>query len=328
MSVYTAVSEPELRDFLCQYNIGELVSHVGISAGIENTNYFVDTTQGRYILTLFEHHTAEELVYFLDLMAVLSDASVPTAKPIKRKQGDIISTLNGKPASIVTCLQGETLDKQETSVAQCESIGDALAKMHLAGSDFPHQREPDKGASWRRMIADKLVDNDVLNLDDQQLLRQELECENSIDLGKLPSGVIHADLFRDNAMFDGDTLTGIIDLYYACNDSFLYDMAVVVNDWCCRPEGGLDEEKLSPFLNAYHKVRPLEQGERDAWFVILKSAALRFWLSRLHDKLMPREGELIQVKDPDEFKAKLHALIDSQAMIESCWVDQFDEEKA
>jgi len=143
MSVYTSVSENELNDFLGQYAIGELISHTGISAGIENTNYFVDTTQGRYILTLFEHHTAEELVYFLDLMATLADASVPTAKPIKQKQGKILSTLNGKPAALVTCLRGKTLDKQEANFAQCEAIGDALAKMHLAGHDFPHQREPD-----------------------------------------------------------------------------------------------------------------------------------------------------------------------------------------
>lgn len=327
MSVYTLVSASELRHFLRQYDVGELVSHKGISAGIENTNYFVDTTQDRYILTLFEHHTAEELVYFLDLMAALADASVPTAKPIKQKQGNILSTLNAKPAALVTRLTGSSLDKQVTSFAQCAAIGDALAKMHLAGRDFPHQRQPDRGADWRQKMGETLLANKALGLDDRQLLKQELNYQANIDFDQLPSGVIHADLFRDNAMFDGDTLTGIIDLYYACNDIFLFDMAVVVNDWCCYSEGGIDGKKLSIFLNAYHQVRPLEQSEHDYWFATLKAAALRFWLSRLHDQFTPREGELTQVKDPDEFKAKLQSLIASQDMIESYWVDELEEKQ-
>lgn len=327
MSVYTVVSESELRHFLQQYDSGELVSYEGISAGIENTNYFVDTTKGRYILTLFEHHTAQELVYFLDLMAMLADASVPTAKPIKQKTGDILSTLNKKPAALVTRLKGDTLHKQETNFAQCAAIGDVLAKMHVAGENFPHQRKPDRGAKWRQAMGKKLLTDDVLGLDDRQLLKQELDYQERVNFDGLPSGVIHADLFRDNAMFEGDTLTGIIDLYYACNDTFLFDMAVVANDWCCKPEGILDEKKLSIFLNAYHQVRPLQAVEHEDWFAMLKAAALRFWLSRLNDKFSPREGELTQVKDPNEFKAKLQSLVASQTLIESCWVDSVVEKR-
>ena len=327
MSVYTPVSEAELSNFLCQYNIGELISHTGISAGIENTNYFVDTTQGRYILTLFEHHTAEELVYFLDLMSTLADASVPTAKPISQRQGEILAELNGKPAALVTCLKGSTLDKKQASYAQCEAIGNALARMHVAGHDFPHQREPDRGVSWRELMGDELVKHEALALDDEQLLKQELEYQATINFELLPSGVIHADLFRDNAMFEGDELSGIIDLYYACNDAFLFDMAVVVNDWCWSLDGGIDKDRLSIFLNAYHQVRPLENSEREYWFATLKAAALRFWLSRLKDKFSPREGELTQVKDPDEFKAKLQYLVASKELIDSVWVDEMSEKR-
>ena len=321
MSVYTPVSEAELIDFIAQYDVGELVSYHGISAGIENTNYFVDTTKGSYVLTLFEHHSIDELDYFLDLMALLSDSNVPTAKPIKQIAGNILSIFNGKPASLVTRLKGGTLDKQETTFAQCEAIGNALAKMHLVSNKFSHIRQPDRGVTWRKSMGQQLLKNQLLNTADKQLLKQELNYQQNVNFDVLPHGVIHADLFRDNAMFEGDELSGIIDLYYACNDNFLFDMAVVVNDWCCRAEGGVNEKKLSIFLNAYHAIRPLEKVEKDYWFVSLRAAALRFWLSRLKDKLEPREGELTQSKDPDEFKHKLQSLIASRDIIESYWVD-------
>ena len=327
MSVYTSVSDSELKQFITQYDVGELVSYKGISAGIENTNYFVDTTQGRYVLTLFEHHSIDELSYFLDLMALLADSDVPTAKPIKQKSGEILSILKDKPASLVTRLEGSTLDKQETTYAQCEAIGDALAKMHLVSNKFPHIRQPDRGVAWRKMMGEKLANHQLLNDEDKQLLKQELAYQATVNFDKLPHGVIHADLFRDNAMFVDDDLSGIIDLYYACNDNFLFDMAVVVNDWCCRLDGGIDEKKLSIFLNAYHAVRPLTSIEKDLWYASLKAAALRFWLSRLQDKLEPREGELTQSKNPDEFKKKLQLLNASQETIESFWVDEFKQEK-
>lgn len=321
MSVYTPVSEAELIGFIARYDVGELVSYKGISAGIENTNYFVNTKKGSYVLTLFEHHSIDELDYFLDLMALLSDSNVPTAKPIKQVTGDILSIFNGKPASLVTRLKGTTLDQQETTFSQCAAIGNALAKMHLVSNTFSHMRQPDRGVAWRKAMGEQLLENQLLNTADKELLRQELDYQQSINFDELPSGVIHADLFRDNAMFEGDKLSGIIDLYYACNDNFLFDMAVVVNDWCYRAEGGLDKKKLSLFLNAYHEVRPLENIEKDYWFASLRAAALRFWLSRLKDKLEPREGELTQLKDPDEFKHKLQSLIASQEIIESYWVD-------
>ena len=324
MSVYTPVTESELNHFLKQYDIGELQRLEGISAGIENTNYFVDTTQGRYVLTLFEHHSKAELSYFLALMETLANAGVPTAKPIKQKTGDILSILNGKPASLVTRLKGETLLKQEPNFAQCEAIGTALAKMHIAAQDFPQQRKPDRGFEWRKQAGEELLQQNKLTSADKQILETELQAQEAIDYKRLPSGVIHADLFRDNAMFDGDTLSGIIDLYYACNDNFLFDIAVVANDWCYHPDGSINEQKLSIFLNAYHRVRPLSQDEHRYWFAMLRAAALRFWLSRLKDKLSPREGEITQVKNPEEFKAKLEVINQSQTIVENCWVDALE----
>ncbi len=320
MSVYTPVTESELSHFLKQYNIGELQTLEGISAGIENTNYFVDTTQGRYVLTLFEHHKKEELSYFLALMETLASADVPTAKPIKQRTGDVLSILNGKPASLVTRLKGATLLKQEPNFVQCEAIGTALAKMHIATKHFPYKRQPDRGFKWRNQIGEELLQQNKLTSADKKILEIELQAQKVIAYNSLPSGVIHADLFRDNAMFDGDTLSGIIDLYYACNDNFLFDIAVVANDWCYSPDGTINEQKLSILLNAYHRVRPLSQNEHRYWFAMLRAAALRFWLSRLKDKLNPREGEITQVKDPEEFKTKLEVINQSQTMLENCWI--------
>ena len=314
MSVYTPIHESELKTFLSQYSLGSLQDYIGISAGIENTNYFVNTDQGRYVLTIFEHHTIDELHYFMDLMALLSKSGVPTAKPIQQNSGQILSLLKGKPASLVTCLQGSTLENQQPSLAQCAEIGSALATMHRASQNFPHSRPPDRGVTWRAEMGEQLLQHPNLNAEDQKTLKDELSYQATIDFSALPSGVIHADLFRDNAMFVDDKLSGMIDFYYACNDNFIFDMAVVVNDWCCCPERGIDQQKLNGFLKAYTAVRPLETIEKHYWSATLRAAALRFWLSRLQDKLYPREGELTQLKDPDEFKNKLTMLIANKAL--------------
>ena len=318
MSVYTPINAAELTTFLTQYSVGELTHYVGISAGIENTNYFVDTTTGRYVLTIFEQHNLAEMHYFIDLMSWLAQSGVPTASPIKQNSGHILSLLKDKPASLVSCLKGATLENKQSTQAQCAAIGSALASMHLAGQYFTQSRAPDRGVEWRQKMGMQLLQHPDLSPSDQQLLQSELNNQAECDFSALPQGVIHADLFRDNALFEGDKLSGIIDLYYACNDSLLFDMAVVVNDWCYHAEGQIDQQKLSLFLNAYHTIRPLEAIERQYWFVTLKAAALRFWLSRLHDQLYPRDGELTQLKDPKEFKHKLQMIIANQAQLENC----------
>jgi homoserine kinase type II len=303
MSVYTVVERDELEAFLGNYSLGELLEFQGISAGIENTNYFVTTSEKRLVLTLFEHHSADELGYFLDLMAFLAEHEVPSAHPIADNDGHYLRELNGKPAALVMRLSGAGVD--HPNVAQCRALGHALAKLHVAGQSFEGQRDNDRGPHWwhttRETLAGRLSD------EERTLLDEELDFQRTHRFDALPRGVIHADLFRDNALFEGDTLTGIIDFYYACNDVLLYDMAVTVNDWCSNGDGGLDEEKVLALLGAYRQVRPFTAEEEQAWPVMLRAGALRFWLSRLQDLHFPREGELTHTKDPDIFKRILLA---------------------
>jgi len=298
MSVYTPVERDELQAFLQNYSLGELVEYEGISAGIENTNYFVTTTEQRMVLTLFENHTAEELVYFLDLMAFLAEHEVPSAHPLADNDGNYLRELNGKPAALVMRLSGGGIES--TTKDQCAAIGHALAQLHVAGQAFGGRRDNDRGPHWWRTTRDAVFAR--LKSDEQGLLEEELAFQTSHRFDTLPRGVIHADLFRDNALFDGNTLTGLIDFYYACNDVLLYDVAVTLNDWCSREDGSLDEAKASAMLDAYHKVRPISEAEKEAWPVMMRAAALRFWLSRLQDMYFPREGELTHIKDPDVFK--------------------------
>ncbi len=298
MSVYTPVERDELEAFLQNYPLGELLEYEGISAGIENTNYFVTTADKQMVLTLFENHTADELGYFLDLMAFLAEHDVPSAHPLADNSGNYLRELNGKPAALVMRLKGGGIDA--TNTEQCAAIGQALAQLHVAGQEFEGRRDNDRGPHWWRTTRDAVFSK--LSSDEQALLQEELAFQTSHRFDSLPRGVIHADLFRDNALFDGNTLTGLIDFYYACNDVLLYDVAVTLNDWCSTENGGLDNEKAGAMLAAYSRVRPISEAEEQAWPVMLRAAALRFWLSRLQDMHFPREGELTHIKDPRVFE--------------------------
>ncbi len=315
MSVYTVVEKDELEAFLSNYSLSQLLSFQGISAGIENTNYFVTTGKERLVLTLFEKHTADELGYFLNLMAFLAEHEVPSAHPIADNNGRYLRTLNGKPAALVMRLHGAGVDTP--TIGQCSALGHALAKLHLAGQAFKEHRDNDRGPHWWHLTRDAIIDK--LSQAECTLLDEELAYQRSHRFDTLPRGVIHADLFRDNALFEGDTLTGLIDFYYACNDVLLYDVAVTVNDWCSSGNGGLDEAKVSAMLRAYRQVRPFTEEEADAWPVMLRAAALRFWLSRLQDMHFPREGELTHTKDPEVFRAILVARKAQQAQL----IEQF-----
>lgn len=298
MSVYTRIEQRELEDYLSSYPLGTLVEFSGISAGIENTNYFVTTTHGKFVLTLFESTPAEHLPYFLELMAFTAEHGVPSAHPLADNDGHYLRTLKGRPAALVRRLQGSNVEQPNT--AQCAAVGDALGHLHAVGQQFTGQRENDRGPHWRETVAAKVLPR--LGDDDAALLRDELDfqaCHTGADAAR---GVIHADLFRDNVLFVGDTLTGMIDFYYACNDLLLYDLAVTVNDWCSRSDGTLDDAKQGALLTAYVSKRPLRNGESGAWPVMLRAAALRFWLSRLHDLHFPRKGEMTHIKNPDVFK--------------------------
>lgn len=303
MSVYTPVSTAELDIFLTHYTVGTRLEFSGITGGIENSNFFVTTTGGEFVLTLFEQHTPQTLDYFLKLMDCLAEAGIPVAKPVATHDGDLLSHLNGKPAALVIRLPGG--HPEHTTPEQCSQIGTMLARMHLAGQDFPLYREPDRGHAWRMQTGKKLLTESALPDLDANLLRTEMHFQGSIPFSKLPTGTIHADLFRDNVLFHNGQLSGILDLYFACTDSLLYDLAVVVNDWCCNPDGSLDESRLQACLQAYKIIRPWEPVEQEYWLSLLRAAALRFWLSRLMVKLNPPEGELTLQKDPQEFRNKL-----------------------
>lgn len=316
MSVYTPVSETELQDFLSHYALGALIDYEGISAGIENTNFFVTTEQGRYVLTLFEKHTAQEMPYFLNLMGHLAERQVPSPHPLADESGTYLRALNGKPAALVQRLEGANL--KQPNIRQCAAIGDMLARLHLAAQDYPALRPNDRGPRWWRDTSEIVMPH--LNAEDAALLKEAVRFQGLFRFEDLPQGVIHADLFRDNAMFQGDQLSGIIDFYYACNDALLYDLAVTANDWCSQNDGSLDTDKLQAMMQAYHAQRPMQSIERGAWPVMLRAAALRFWLSRLHDLHFPREGELTHTHDPDTFKHILQHRIDHEAQLQANWV--------
>ena len=299
MSVYTVVERRELESFLAGYGVGPLRGFSGVTAGIENTNYFVSTEAGEYVLTLFEFTPASELPFFLALMDHLATHRVPSARPLADHDGRFLGELKGRPAALVARLPGASV--AQPSVRQCAAIGRAMAHMHLATLEFVPQRDNDRGHSWRAAIASLMAPR--LNAADRHLLKESLEELRGDPFLGLPAGVIHADLFRDNALFLAERLTGIIDFYYACSGAFIYDLAVALADWC------FDEDKrclqtplAAAMLAAYAEVRPLLSTEREAWMGVLRATGLRFWLSRLKDQYFPRAGVLTYIKDPDAYK--------------------------
>lgn len=297
MSVFTTVERDELIVFLQNYSAGELRDYEGISDGIENTNYFVTTDKLQLVLTLFETHTFEEMGYFLDLMAHLSAHAIPSAAPLQDNEQHYLRMFKGKPSALVARLPGTSLDHPTDE--QCAILGRAMAQLHLAGRDFTEQRDNGRGHAWRMATASKIATK--LPADEAGLLAREVIYQQANRFDALPGGVIHADLFRDNVLWSGDTLTGIIDFYYACTDAWLYDLAVAANDWCVEADGGFVNSRLEALVNAYHAERAITAAELAAWPTVVRAAALRFWLSRLHDWHFPREGEITHRKDPADF---------------------------
>lgn len=315
MSVYTNVLPHELDEFLENYSLGQLQQFAGISDGIENTNYFVTTSKGQFVLTLFEELSLSELPYFLELMADLAEANIPTAHPVKDNAGDYLRVLNGKPAALVKRLNGASIDIPNEK--QCSAIGVNMARMHVVSHEFKLERQSTRCVAWREQTADRVMPK--LNHEERDLLQQELAYHAIIKLGDLPTSVIHADLFRDNALFIGDELTGMIDFYYAYNGYSIYDLAVTVNDWCVSDNPERDKQNAAALLAAYQSVRTVEQQEKDAWETMLRSAALRFWLSRLQDKHFPRDGEMTHIKDPDVFKRIIESRVNHPEALKAMW---------
>lgn len=298
MSVYTKVTESQLAGWLTRYPVGTLVELRPIAAGIENTNYFVTTTGGRFVLTLFERLPAEDLPFYLGLMAHLARHGIPCPSPIADHTGALMATLNGKPAALVTRLPGAAVSAP--TLAHCTAVAEVLGRMHVAGLSYPGRLENPRGPQWWRLTAPQVTP--FLDAEARALLEAELAFQIDYPREGLPCGPIHADLFRDNVLFDGMRIGGVIDFYFAGVDSLLFDIAVTVNDWCVEPDGALDRARTGAFLRAYGAVRAFAAGERDAWPVMLRAAALRFWLSRLYDFHLPRPGELVHAHDPEHFR--------------------------
>ncbi len=317
MSVYTTVTEAELMQFIQRYNVGTVISYVGILAGMENTNYAVNTTKGEFILTLYEHYSAEELPFFLGLMRHLSHHHVKTIMPVKDKEGQVLQSLVGKPAALIERLSGKALATNESNIEHSQIIGKALAGFHLAGLSYDEKRPNDRAKDLDARLISKLLPK--LSVEDAALLKQEIDYQQSVDWSALPTGIIHADLFCDNSIFDEldgkPVLSGIIDLYLACNDAFIYDLAIVANDWCCHVDGSLDEVRWLPLLRAYNCIRPVIDIEKETWVAMLRMAALRFWVGRLDIVFFPPTGDMVMQKDPDELKHKLQACLRDEQKI-------------
>lgn len=310
MAVFTPVTLDELRVWTAQFPVGEASSLRGISSGIENSNFFVGTATGEYVLTIFEKLGFEQLPFYLNLMRHLAERGVLVPAPVPTLQGELMAPLHGKPAALVAKLEGG--HEMNPRPVHCAAVGAMLARMHVAASDFPLQQPNLRGLSWWNETAPLVLP--FLDEAGQHLLRSEMHFQQSFAASptchQLPRGPIHADLFRNNVMFDGERLTGFFDFYFAGVDTWIFDVAVTANDWCVDLDSGaLDAARLSALLNAYHAVRPFTAEEHDAWAAMLRAGALRFWLSRLYDLHMPREAEMLTPHDPRHFERILRQRI-------------------
>jgi homoserine kinase type II len=308
MAVFTPVTEEQAALLMSQLGLGELTALKGIEGGIENTNYFASTDLGEYVLTLFERLNHEQLPFYLFLMKHLAEKGIPVPNPAANRDGDILHTLNEKPTAVVNRLSGQSQLAPEA--VHCAAVGTMLARMHLAGEDFNRSQPNLRGLAWWNDTVPVVLPY----LDEAQasLLQSELAYQNHIANGAayqaLPRGPVHADLFRDNVMFEGTALTGLFDFYFAGVDTWLFDLAVCMNDWCIELQTGEHaSDRAQAMLEAYQVVRPLRPAERQLLPAMLRAGALRFWISRLWDFHLPRDAAMLKPHDPTHFERVLRA---------------------
>ncbi len=314
MAVYTEVSREEARALLQELRLGELTAMQGCAGGIENTNYFVSAEQAGqqrdYVLTLFERLSFAQLPFYLHLMKHLAQRGIPVPDPTANAHGDLVFELKGKPAAVVNRLRGKS--ELDPTPAHCAAVGATLARMHLAGADFPKTQPNLRGLAWWNETVPTVLP--FLNAAQATLIQNELRHQNQLAAtpayAALPRGAIHADLFRDNVMFEDNEghplLSGFFDFYFAGVDSWLFDVAVCMNDWCIHLESGTPHvERAHSFLSAYERERALSAAELELLPALLRGAALRFWLSRLWDFHLPRSASLLKAHDPSHFERVL-----------------------
>jgi homoserine kinase type II len=305
MAVYTDVTADDLTDFLSRYQIGELRSYKGIAEGVENSNFLLHTSAGNFILTLYEKRVAaNDLPFFLGLMEHLAARGITCPQPVKNRQGGVLGKLAGRPAAIVTFLDGLWI--RRPNPGHCAAVGEALARLHLAGKDFPNKRANALSIeSWRALYEQANERGDSVRPGLCAEIAKELDALDKSWPRDLPDGVIHADLFPDNVFFLGDRLSGLIDFYFACTDTLAYDVAVCLNAWCFEPDHSYNVTKGRALLRSYANVRALSAAERAALPVLARGAAMRFLLTRLVDWLAVPGGALVKPKDPLEYFRKL-----------------------
>jgi homoserine kinase type II len=305
MAVYTDVAAEDLAPFLAGYDVGELLAYKGIAEGVENSNFLVHTSRGYFILTLYERRVAaRDLPFFLGLMEHLAGRGITCPQPVKNRAGETLGKLAGRPAAIVTFLDGMWI--RRPGAAHCAALGEALALLHLAGADFTMQRENALSvAGWRQLYESCGELANAVQRDLKAVLAAELELLEREWPRGLPQGVIHADLFPDNVFFLGDRLSGLIDFYFACTDTLVYDVAICLNAWCFESDHSFNVTKGRALLASYAKTRPLSQPEWEKLPLLARGAALRFLLTRLVDWLDVPPGALVRPKDPIEYLRKL-----------------------
>jgi homoserine kinase type II len=305
MAVYTDVSADDLTRFLSVYDLGDLLSYKGIAEGVENSNFLVHARTGHFILTLYEKRVAEDdLPFFLGLMEHLAERGITCPQPVKNRQGGVLGKIAGRPAAIVSFLDGLWI--RRPSPSHCSAVGEALARLHLAGADFkPKRANALSIESWRPLYEHAKVRGDSVRKGLCSEIEMELDALEKSWPRRLPQGVIHADLFPDNVFFLGNKLSGLIDFYFACTDTLAYDVAVCLNAWCFEADHSYNVTKGRSLLNAYGKVRALSEAERNELPVLARGAAMRFLLTRLVDWLAVPDGALVRPKDPLEYYRKL-----------------------
>ena len=313
MAVYTDITEDDLKAFLAQYEAGELLSYKGIAEGVENSNFLLHTSRSPLILTLYEKRVEKsDLPFFLGLMQHLADRGLSCPLPLPRRDGQMLGELSGRPAALISFLEGMWLRKPDAR--HCRDVGEALAKMHIAGADFPLKRPNALSLEGWRVLWDRSESRaDEVEPGLQAEIRGEMDFLAANWPSDLPSGVIHADLFPDNVFFLNDRLSGLIDFYFACNDLLAYDVSICLNAWCFEKDGAYNMTKGMALLEGYESVRPLSDAEAAALPILSRGSALRFFLTRLYDWLTTPAGALVVKKDPLEYLRKLrfHAAIAS-----------------
>ncbi|CAM3734733.1 homoserine kinase [Polynucleobacter brandtiae] len=319
MAVFTPIEPSDISDWIAtDFEIGQVTDVRGIQGGIENSNFFLDTELDgkaqQFVLTIFERLSAAQLPYYLELMCHLADKGIPVPKPLVDKHGQILFSLKGKPAAIVSKLPG--LSRLEPQLKHCAMVGEMLAKMHLAGTDFIHTQENLRSLSWWQHTIPQILPH--LSDTQKTLLTKELAAQehffSSANYAQLPQGASHCDLFRDNVLFDSkgasdtsqDVLGGFFDFYFAGTDKWLFDLAVTANDWCLADnKQDFNPTHLNALMEAYQSVRPLTKQEQQSWPLMLRAAALRFWISRLWDFYLPRDAQMLTPHDPRHFENML-----------------------